>query len=237
MRVTVFGAAGNAGSRIVNEALVRGHEVTAVVRDSARFAQLPARVTPRVGDASRAAEVRALAAGQDVVIGATRPPQGQEDELAAAARGLLAGLTGTGVRLLVVGGAGSLVVPGSGGRLLVDDPAYVPPAWRHVALGSQRQLEVFRAATDATDATGTDSSGTDASANDASGTDVDWAYVSPPAILEPGERTGRYRTGHDGVLTGPDGLSRISMEDLAIALLDEVERPRHHRTRFTLVAD
>ncbi|MFE9662440.1 NAD(P)H-binding protein [Streptomyces sp. NPDC005955] len=232
MRVTVFGAAGNAGSRIVSEALGRGHEVTAVVRDSARFAQLPARVTPRVGDASRAAEVRALAVGQDVVIGATRPPQGQEDELAAAARGLLAGLTGTGVRLLVVGGAGSLVVPGSGGRLLVDDPAYVPPAWRHVALGSQRQLEVFRAAADATDATGTASSATDVP-----GTDVDWAYVSPPAILEPGERTGRYRTGHDEVLTGPDGLSRISMEDLAIALLDEVERPRHHRTRFTLVAD
>ncbi|MFD5556380.1 NAD(P)-dependent oxidoreductase [Streptomyces sp. NPDC127068] len=219
MRVTVFGAAGNAGSRIVSEALGRGHEVTAVVRDSARFAQLPARVTPRVGDASRAAQVRALAAGQDVVIGATRPPQGQEDELAAAARGLLAGLTGTGVRLLVVGGAGSLVVPGSGGRLLVDDPAYVPPAWRDVALGSQRQLEVFRAATDVT------------------GGDVDWAYVSPPAILEPGERTGRYRTGRDEVLTGPDGLSRISMEDLAIALLDEVERPRHHRTRFTVVAD
>ncbi|MFD7548992.1 NAD(P)-dependent oxidoreductase [Streptomyces sp. NPDC059578] len=229
MRVTVFGAAGNAGSRIVSEALGRGHEVTAVVRDAARFAQLPARVAPRVGDASRAAQVRALAAGQDVVIGATRPPQGREDELAAAARGLLAGLTGTGVRLLVVGGAGSLVVPGSGGRLLVDDPVYVPPAWRHVALGSQRQLEVFRAATDVT---GTDSSGTDVSA-----TDVDWAYVSPPAILEPGERTGRYRTGHDEVLTGPDGLSRISMEDLAIALLDEVERPRHHRTRFTVVAD
>ncbi|MGX2993681.1 NAD(P)-dependent oxidoreductase [Streptomyces sp. JNUCC 64] len=214
MRITVFGAAGNAGVRIAAEALDRGHEVTGVVRDPSRAAALPAGVTVRTGDASDSGRVRELAVGQDVVVGATRPPRGHEDELATAARGLLAGLTGTGTRLLVVGGAGSLLVPGTGGRLLVDDPAYVPPAWRDVALGSVRQLEVFR-----------------------DRAEVDWAYVSPPAILEPGERTGRYRTGRDEVLTGPGGVSRISMEDLAVALLDEIERPRHHRVRFTLVED
>ncbi|WP_329558789.1 NAD(P)H-binding protein [Streptomyces uncialis] len=212
MRITVFGAAGNAGSRIVNEALGRGHEVTAVVRDAARFAGLPALAGHRVGDAADPEDVRRLAAGQDVVITATRPPRGREHELASAARGLLAGLAGSGVRLLVVGGAGSLTVPGSGGRLLVDDPAYVPAGWRDIALGGVGQLDVFRAEEE-----------------------VDWAYVSPPAVLEPGTRTGRYRLGRDELLVGADGTSMISMEDLAVALVDEAEAGRYRRERFTVV--
>ncbi|SPE57343.1 putative NADH-flavin reductase [Streptomyces netropsis] len=73
MRITVFGAAGNVGSRVVAEALSRGHEVTAVVRNPARFPQLPAGAEARVGDASNPEDVARLSAGQDVVIGATRP--------------------------------------------------------------------------------------------------------------------------------------------------------------------
>ncbi|MEV0406104.1 NAD(P)H-binding protein [Actinoallomurus sp. NPDC050550] len=210
MRITVFGAAGGVGARVVAEALSRGHEVTAVVRSRARFGELPAAAYPRTGDARNADDVAALATGQDVVISATRPAPGQEHELVTGTKALLAGLAGTDVRLLVVGGAATLTVPGTGGRTVVEDPDF-PPAWRDIALACAGQLEVCRAETD-----------------------VDWAYVSPPAFLEPGERTGAYRLGTDELLVGAQGESRISVEDLAVALVDEAERPRHHRARFTV---
>ncbi|MFH8365786.1 NAD(P)-dependent oxidoreductase [Streptomyces sp. NPDC018031] len=210
MRIVVFGAAGSVGSRVVAEALSRGHEVTAVVRDPARFGELPAGAAARVGDASDAAVVAGLSTGQDVVIGATRPAPGSERELVAVAGALLAGAATAGARLLVVGGAGSLVVPGTGGATVVDAPDF-PPSWRGIALACNDQLAACRADTRA-----------------------DWAYLSPAALLEPGVRTGAYRLGADELVVDADGNSSISMEDLAVALIDEAERPRHHRTRFTV---
>lgn len=209
MRITVFGAAGNVGSRVVAEALSRGHEVTAVVRDPARFHELPAGVHARAGDAGRTEDVAELSAGQDVVISATRPAPGSERELVATTRALLAGLAPTSVRLLVVGGAAGLTVPGTGGATVMDDPEF-PADWREIALACNAQLEVCRAETV-----------------------VDCAYLSPAALLEPGERTGAYRLGADELLVDAEGNSTISMEDLAVALLDEAEQPKHHRTRFT----
>ncbi|MFE2870378.1 NAD(P)-dependent oxidoreductase [Embleya sp. NPDC059259] len=211
MRITVFGAAGNVGSRVVSEALSRGHEVTAVVRDAARFPELHPEAEARVGDAARIEDVAALSTGRDLVISATRPAHGNEQALADTAEALLAGLAGTGVRLLTVGGAGSLTVPGTGDTMAVDDPRFVPTAWRGIALACNAQLDVFR---------------TD--------TEVDWTYLSPPAHLEPGTRTGSFRLGTDELLVDPDGVSAISMEDLAVALIDEAEQPRHHRARFTV---
>ncbi|MEV0319175.1 NAD(P)-dependent oxidoreductase [Streptomyces sp. NPDC050658] len=212
MRITVFGAAGNVGSRVVAEALTRGHEVTAVVRDAARFTELhpdAAHVTGNAQDPQRVAE---LSAGQDVVVNATRPAPGREPEHAAISRSLLAGLAGIdGVRLLIVGGAGSLLAPGGEGILAIDDPAYVPSAWRHIAEASNAQYDAVRTAE----------------------TKVDWTYLSPSAVLEPGVRTGKFRVGTDELLVDAEGNSAISMEDLAVALMDEVERPRHRRARFT----
>jgi uncharacterized protein len=211
MRITVFGAAGSMGSAIVAEGLRRGHRVTAVVRDPARFHELPPAARARAGDAANTDDVVALSAGEDVVISATRPPLGAEGELVTAARSLLAGLAHTGVRLLVVGGAGSLIVPGTGGRTVIDDPDFQPPAaFRDLALACTEQLQAFRA-----------------------DVRVDWAYLSPPARLDPGQRTGEYRLGSDELLVDAHGNSTISIEDLAVALLDEAERPQHHRTRFT----
>lgn len=210
MRITVFGAAGSVGARVVAEALSRGHEVTAVVRDPARFPDLPAAARHRAGDARDPEDVTGLAAGQDLVITATRPAPGREHELVTAAKALLAGLAGTGVRLLVVGGAATLTVPGAGGITVVEDPAF-PAALRDIALACAGQLAACRAERE-----------------------VDWAYLSPPALLEPGERTGAYRVGTDELLIDARGESRISIEDFAVALLDEAERPRHHRTRFTV---
>jgi probable blue pigment (indigoidine) exporter len=210
LRITVFGAAGNVGSRVVAEALSRGHLVTAVVRSPGSMHKLPPQARLRTtGNASNVEDVAELSAGQDVVISATRPAPGSEGELAATTKALLAGLSGTGVRLLLVGGAGSLIVPDTGGATVVDDPQF-PADWRPIALACNDQLDVCRAETG-----------------------VDWAYLSPAALLEPGKRTGRYRLGADELLVDADGVSAISMEDLAVALLDEAERPRHHRTRFT----
>ncbi|WKX73950.1 NAD(P)-dependent oxidoreductase [Streptomyces sp. XD-27] len=210
MRITVFGAVGAVGSRVVAEALSRGHEVTAVVRDPARFPELPAAARARTGDAANPEDVAALSAGQDLVISATRPAPGREGDLVATTRALLAGLARTGVRLLLVGGAATLTLPGRGGLTVVEDPDF-PADLRAIALACADQHQVCRAETG-----------------------VDWAYLSPPALLEPGERTGAYRLGRDELLIDADGNSAISMEDLAVALLDEAERPAHHRTRFTV---
>lgn len=210
MRITVFGALGNVGTRAVAEALSRGHEVTAVTRDPARLHELNPVAIARAGDAGNVEEATELSAGRDVVISATRPAQGSEGELTTTARALLAALGESGVRLLVVGGAGSLTVPGGEGKTVIDDPNYVPPAWRDIAQACNDQLEVFRA-----------------------NSEVDWAYLSPPALLAPGVRTGTYRLGGDELLLDAAGHSTISMEDFAVVLLDEAERPKHHRTRFT----
>ncbi|MGW6917039.1 NAD(P)-dependent oxidoreductase [Kitasatospora sp. NPDC054939] len=211
MRITVIGAAGNVGRRVVTEALNRGHEVTAVIRDPARAHGLPPEAVLATGSAADPQDVARLAAGQDVVITATRPPVGSEGELAVATKGLLAGLAGTGVRLLAVGGAGSLLLPGrTDGLTVVDGPDF-PPSWRPIALACNEQLDLYRAESE-----------------------LDWAYLSPAALLEPGERTGRYRLGRDELVVDAEGRSEISMEDLAVALLDEAERPAHRRTRFTV---
>ncbi|MET9246042.1 NAD(P)H-binding protein [Nonomuraea sp. NPDC003709] len=210
MRITVFGAAGAVGGRVVAEALARGHEVTAVVRDPARFPLLPPAAHARTGDASDIGDVAALSAGQDLVVSATRPAPGHEADLVTTAKALLAGAARAGVRLLLVGGAAGLTVPGTGGLTVVETPDF-PPSWRPIALACNAQLEVCRAEPG-----------------------VDWAYLSPPALLEPGERTGRYRLGGDELLVDAEGRSAISMEDFAVALLDEAEHPRHHRARFTI---
>jgi putative NADH-flavin reductase len=123
---------------------------------------------------------------------------------------LVRGLAVTGSRLLIVGGAASLVVPGTPGTTVMDDPRYLSPAARHIG---ETSFEQYRACL-----------GEER---------VDWAYVSPPADLFAGTGTGAYRLGTDELLVDVDGKSRISIDDLASVVLNEAERPRHHRIRFT----
>ncbi|WP_433664997.1 NAD(P)-dependent oxidoreductase [Nocardia sp. CA-128927] len=212
MRITVFGATGDVGSRVVAEALSRGHEVVAVIRDPARAAAVPAAAEVRIGDAADLDDVVTLSTGKDLVITATRPPSGQEHELPEITAVLLKALAHTGVRLLVVGGAATLLVPGTDGATLHETPNF-PTEFRAIAKACANQLALCRAETVA-----------------------DWTYLSPPAELIPGERTGTYRSGTDELLTRPDGTSTISMEDFAVALLDEAEQPAHPRIRFTVAA-
>jgi putative NADH-flavin reductase len=210
MRITVLGATGNVGSRVVAEALSRGHEVTAMVRDSTRVHELPAAANTRIGDASNAEEVARLSTGQDVVISAIRPVPGNDSDNILTTQSLMDGLAQSDVRLLVVGGAATLTVPGSGGKTVVEDANYLPVSARHIGRASAIQHKTCRLETR-----------------------VDWAYLSPPAQLSPGKRTGDYRLGTDQLLVDVEGKSTISMEDLAVVLVDEAERPKHHRTRFT----
>jgi hypothetical protein len=111
-------------------------------------------------------------------------------------------------RFLVVGGAGSLeVAPGSA---LVDTPNF-PPAYKPEASAGRDFLNALKTERE-----------------------LDWAFLSPSVFFSPGERTGKFRLGKDQVLTAADGQSRISMEDYAIALADEIDKPQHHRERFTV---
>jgi uncharacterized protein len=202
MKLIVFGATGLLGTRLVSEAVRRGHDVTTVSRDASR-ADVSA-------DATDPDSVAAVAGGHDVAVSAVTQHEAPQ-MLVDAARGLLEGLARAGVpRLISVGGAGSLEV--APGERLVDTPDF-HEEWKPEALAASEALEVFRAA------------GDDAP--------VEWSFVSPGALLAPGERTGRYRLGGDELLVAEDGRSHISMEDFAVAILDEVESPRHPRQRFT----
>lgn len=209
MKIIVLGATGNAGSRIVTEALARGHEVTAVARSTKDNVAADAKFV--VADAANSEQIAQLVKDQDVIISALRPPYGQEDTVSATTKALLAGMRNTEARLLIMGGAASLIVPDSGGTTVIDDPTYLPAEFRAVGQASRDQLSVCR-----TEKV------------------VDWVYLSPSAMFKPGTRTGIYRTGTTELLVDSDGKSEISMEDAAVALLDEAENPKYHREMFTI---
>ncbi|MBB4638425.1 NAD(P)-dependent oxidoreductase [Longimicrobium terrae] len=211
MKIVLFGATGQVGQRVVREALERGHEVVGVTRDPSRTQTPDPRVRLVAGDATDAANVAAVARGADAVISAISPrpgTTGNAPTLTGAARGLIAGVREAGVkRLISVGGAGSLEV--APGLALVDSPGF-PDAYKPEALDGKEALAVFRA--------------------EAEG--LDWTFVSPAAVIHPGERTGVYRTTGDQFLADEHGKSAITFEDFAVALLDELERPQHVGKRF-----
>jgi putative NADH-flavin reductase len=208
VKITVVGAAGMVGSRAVTEAAARGHQVVAVYRNTPATA-LPPGVTAAQGDATDLDRMARLFADADAVVAATRPAPGQEDTAVRATTALLDAATIAGTRVLVVGGAAPLRVPGHRDLLVLDSPAHVPPQYRAIAAASAAQLDACRAHP------------------------ADWVYLSPPALLEPGERTGQYRRDTTTLVTTPDGASRISAEDLAVAILDELENPEDQQ-HFTV---
>ncbi|MGI0070511.1 MAG: NAD(P)-dependent oxidoreductase [Thermoplasmata archaeon] len=212
MRVVVFGAHGTLGSRIVDELSRRGHTVRPVVRPGRRAARGSARIGTVLADVTDADDVAAAVVGADAVVSAIGPGPGEDfSVLHAAARGLLEGLRRAGVRrLVVVGGAGSLEV--SPGVELSETSTY-PEAWKPVADAHRTALAIYRAEPD-----------------------LEWTVVSPAARIAPGARTGHYRAGGDQLLVDAKGESRISAEDYAVAVADEIEIPRHIRRRFTVAA-
>lgn len=211
MKIVLFGATGQVGSRIAREALSRGHEVVGVVRDPSRATSPDERVRLVRGDATDPAEVARLARGADAVVSAVSPRPGTTGEaprLAEVARALIAGVHEAGVkRLVVVGGASTLEV--APGVQLLDTPDF-PEIYRAEAEEGREALQLYRA----------------------EGAGLDWTFLSPAIVIQPGERTGRYRTTGETMLFDDAGQSTISYEDYAVALVDELENPRHAGERF-----
>ena len=209
MKLAIFGASGNIGGCILRESLNRGHFVSALARDPDRVKLSHARLSVICCDATEVERTASSLLGHDVLISAIGPRAGESPEtLVVVASALVEAVTKAGVsRLVVVGGAGSLEV--APGLLLLDSPDF-PPAWRPVAAAQRDALEILRKA------------------------DLDWTVISPAALIEPGKRTGRYRTGTNRLIVDARGESRISTEDYAVAVLDEIEDPKFIRRRFTL---
>lgn len=213
-KITLFGATGTIGSRILREALDRGHQVTAVVRDPAKLdGQTHQNLTVVTGDILDPASVTEAAKGQDVVVSAVGGGDGPGHlaTIEPSAKSLVAGVRAAGAdapRLIAVGGAGSLRTPD--GKQVWDADGL-----------PEFLLQIMHAHGDALDFYRTVS-------------DVDWTNLSPAAKIEPGERTGTYRTETENLILDAEGNSRISAEDYAVALVDEIERPQHAGERFTV---
>lgn len=186
--------------------------MTGVVRRKRPGGKFRAPVTFVSADITDAESVARAVRGHDAVVSAVGPGQAEPPEVVLrSVRALLDGLRRARVsRLVVVGGAGSLELPGGGHYL--DAPDF-PRAGMPVALAHRAALEAYRGETE-----------------------LEWTYLSPAASVVPGVRTGRYRTGSDHLLTDREGVSAISVEDLAVAIVDELETPRHLRRRFTVAS-
>lgn len=210
MKITLIGATGSVGSRVLDEALRRGHRVTAIVRDPAK---LPARAGLDVvkGDALDAAGLASKLGGADAVVSSYNPgwtsPEIRKTTVSAY-RGILTAAKAAAVkRFLVVGGAGTLDV--EPGRFFVDAP-FFPAEYKEAASGMRDVYLLLK----------------DEPA-------LDWTFFAPAPMLAPGTRTGKFRVGGESLLPG-DAPAKISIEDYAVALIDELEKPAHSRKRFTV---
>jgi uncharacterized protein len=209
--IVLIGSTGMIGQRILAEALSRGHNITAMVRETSRTGEHRANLNYRTGDIFIPDTVAAAAVDHDVVVSAYGPSTGDPSLIVKAAHSLIEALTRVEpIRLIAVSGAGSLEV--KPGLQLVDTPNF-PAAWKAGALAHREAIEVYRKAGFA---------------------EFDWTAVSPSAMIEPGTRTGHYRTATDQLIVDAQGKSRISAEDFAVAIVDEIEKPKFVEQRFTV---
>lgn len=210
MKIALIGATGFIGSALLKEALARDHQLSALVGHPEKLHATPG-LTPLAADALDTARLTAQLKGHDAVISAFSG-HAQGDTYGYYMQGMRAIINATraaGVpRLLVVGGAGSLEV--APGVQVIDTPQF-PAEWKASAEGARDALALLRQEQQ-----------------------LDWTMLSPAAKIAPGERTGKFRLGTDSLLVDASGDSRISVEDYAVAMLNELEKPAHTRRRFTL---
>ena len=211
MKLVIIGASGMVGSAVRDEALSHGHQVTAIVRNPEKIAVKNPLLTVKKGDVLKD-NVTELVRGHDAVISAYNPGWGNPNIAADTTKAydaIIQGVKKSGVkRLLVVGGAGSLEA--SPGVQLIDTMK-VPDLIRAAILALREVLYTLRKEEQ-----------------------LDWTFLSPAASFVPGTRTGKFRLGKDQVVKDEKGESKISVQDYAVAMLDEVEKPKHSRQRFTL---
>lgn len=209
MKIALIGASGNVGKVILKEALSRGHQVTAVVRDMSKFESEEVNLKLIVGDVFNEESIAKAIEGNDIVISAFGPKHGEERTLLEATKNLINATKKAGVpRLLSMGGAASLLV--EGGMKLVETKDF-PSDWKPIALAHGEALEYYKQEES-----------------------LNWTNLSPSAFIQPGERTGIYRIGEDNLIVDEKGVSHISFEDFAFAMLDEAENPKFSRRRFTV---
>lgn len=211
MKIAVVGASGMVGSRVVKELVARGHQVTAIARNPSKIPALPG-VTAVRGDVHDPADLAGKLQGADAVVSAISPPAGKEAEVSTETSALLQAARQAGIRrVLIVGGAASLfVAPG----VTLLDSGHLPEQWLAIATAHRDLLDRLRTTDMAKD--------------------LDWTYFSPAGLIQPGNRTGKFRLGKDDLVVDAQGQSRISAEDFAVALVDELEHPQHIRQRFTI---
>jgi uncharacterized protein len=214
MEVALIGASGFVGTAILNELLQRGHQVTAIVRNPGKIA--PAEnVTAVSANALNETEIKNAVAGHDAVISAYNAGWTNPDlynEFLKGAQTIQEGVKQSGVkRLIFIGGAGSLFI--APGQQLVDTEAF-PAEWKPGALAARDYLNILKKETE-----------------------LDWTFLSPAVEMHQGtsgNRKGKYRTGLESPVFDADSRSMISVEDTAVAIVDELESPKHIRQRFTV---
>lgn len=214
--VVLIGASGFVGNAILNELLERGHQVTAVVRNAQKITRKHDRLSVVEMDVEETVKLKAVCEGKEAVISAYNPrwnnPNIYEDTLRVYPK-ILEAVKASGVkRLLIVGGAGSLFVK-PGVRLV--DTGTLPEAW---LLGVKSMAKFYLETL-------------------TKEIDIDWVFFSPAANLgnlKPGIRSGKFRLGKDNLIVDEKGESFISVEDYAMAMVDELEQENHHQERFTI---
>ena len=183
--------------------------MTAIVRSPEKVAQIDG-VTTIKADASDVEALKAAISGSDIVISAFNGGWGDPEIYSkhlAGSKAIVAAAKAAEKRVIVVGGAGSLEVDG---KQLVDGPHF-PDAYKDGARAARDALAALR-----------------------SETEVEWAFISPAIMMAPGERTAKFRIGGDQPVFDAKGESHISVEDLAVAIVDEAEAPKHTGKRFTV---
>ncbi|MGE6612914.1 NAD(P)-dependent oxidoreductase [Peribacillus sp. NPDC076916] len=211
MKIGIIGASGKAGSLILKEALTRGHDVTAIVRDEAKVQIQGASVLEKDVFDLKADDIN----GFDVVVNAFGAAPGKEHLHVEAGQILIEAMKGAPqTKLIVVGGAGSLFVDEAKTIRVLDTPEF-PKEYYATAYNQSKNLG------DLQNATG-----------------IQWTFISPSAFFDPqGNRTGGYTLGKDNLLVNSKGESYVSYADFALAVLDEIENPQHLNQRFTVVAE
>ena len=211
MKIALIGATGYVGAALLEEALNRGHQVTALVRHPEKLPQ-HANLSAQRADVHDVSTLTEQLRGHDAVLSAFNPGWDRADireQFIAGSQAIVAATKAAGIRrLLVVGGAGSLYV--APGQQLLDTPDF-PAEYKEGAEGARQALNLLR-----------------------DEQELEWTFLSPAALLQPGPRTGQFRLGGDDLLLSDGQPGRISVADLAVALLDETEQPQHLRQRFTL---
>lgn len=211
MKIGVIGASGKAGSFILKEAVTRGHEVTAIVRNASNVQDEKAAVIEKDIFNLKAEDVKIF----DVVVNAFNAAPGEEHLHVEAGQVLIEALKGAPkTKLVVVGGAGSLFVNEAKTVRVFETPDF-PEAYLPTAVNMGKNLAEL-------ERTG----------------GITWTYISPAGFFDPaGKRTGMYQKGQDNLILNTKGESYISYADYAIAVLDEMENPEHVNARFSVVGE